>query len=205
MASTPERPGADVVAELDRVFAFALELDRLKAVLRRTRPIGLERRENSAEHSWHICLLAMALHRRCAESVDLPRALELLLVHDVPEIDCGDQLVYARDAAERAVAEAAAAERIFGLLPDPEATRMLARWREFEAGETPEARFARAVDRLVPVLQNLHDGGANSWLEHAVPHHRVKEVNRRIGEALPAVWQHLETKIDALFEELGKG
>lgn len=201
MASSSE-PAAAAPAtscELAAVFAFVVELDRLKGVLRRTKPVGLDRYENSAEHSWQICLLAMVLARHCARPVDLQRVLEMLLVHDVPEIDCGDQIVYARDAGERATAEAAAAERIFGLLPSSEGERLLARWREYEARETPEAVFAYAVDRLMPVLQNLHGPATNSWREHRIAMVRVKEVNRCIGDALPEVWREVEPRIEALF------
>ena len=186
-------------SDLEAIFGFALELDRLKAVLRRTRPTGLGRYENSAEHSWQICLVALVLARRCRVPVDVQRVLEMLLVHDVPEIDCGDQFVYARDAAERHAAEGAAAERLFGLLPEPEGSRLLERWREFEARETPEAIFAYAVDRLLPVLQNLHAGAQGSWREHGVPLHRVTAVNGAIADALPEVWAELEPRIAALF------
>lgn len=188
----------DPGAELGRVFAFVVELDRLKGVLRRTRPVGLERRENSAEHSWHVALAALLLAPYAREPVDLQRVLEILLVHDVPEIDCGDQFVYARDPAETAAAEGVAAERLFALLPAELGARLLARWREFEERRTPEARLAYAADRLLPVLQNLF-GGAHSWREHAVPRERVKEINAAIGEACPLAWQQLEPLIDELF------
>ena len=199
MASSSEPEAAGAGADLAAILRFAVELDRLKGVLRRTRPVGLDRLENSAEHSWQLAVMAMALSRHCAFAVDLQRVLELLLVHDIPEIDCGDQFVYARDPRERAAAEAAAAERLFGLLPAPEGEWLLARWREFEARATPEAVFAYALDRLMPVLQNLDRGPAGSWREHSVPLDRVKEINRCIGDALPAVWAEVEPRIEALF------
>jgi putative hydrolase of HD superfamily len=187
-------PAEDVLRLLD----FAVELDRLKAVLRRTRPVGLERRENSAEHSWQLATVALVLARHCAQPVDLPRVLEMLLVHDVPEIDCGDHFVYARDPVATAALEAAAAERIFGLLPPADGERLLARWREFEAQQTPEAHLAYAADRLMPVLQNLR-GGARSWREHGVTAAQVKAINAVIGRACPGVWAVLEPLIDELF------
>jgi putative hydrolase of HD superfamily len=162
--------------------------------------VGLERYENSAEHSWHVAVLAMLMAKHSAEPVDLQRVIEILLVHDVPEIDCGDQFVYTRDAAQVAVAEAAAAERIFGLLPPAEGEWLLSRWREYEVRQTPEAKLAYAADRLMPVLHNLR-GGARSWRENEVPLVRVKEITRAIGQACPAVWAEIEPLIDSCFAD----
>jgi putative hydrolase of HD superfamily len=194
---SPRRPvGA---AEVARVFAFALELDRLKAVIRRTRPAGLERYENSAEHSWQVALVALLLAPWSPVPVDLQRVVEMLLVHDVPEIDCGDTFVYARDAVATAAAEEAAAIRLFGLLPRAAAERLLLRWREFEHGDSPEARLARAADRLMPVLQNVHADG-RGWRENGIRGEQVKAVNGgRIAAVVPEVWAVLEPLIDAVF------
>jgi putative hydrolases of HD superfamily len=185
-------------ADIQRILDFVVELDKLKAVLRRAKPVGLQRYENSAEHSWHVAVLALLLAKHSAEPVDLLRVVEILLVHDVPEIDCGDQFVYTRDPARVAVAEAAAAERIFGLLPPAEADWLLSRWREYEERRTPEAKLAYAADRLMPVLHNLR-GGARSWREHDVSLARVKEVTGAIGEACPAVWAEVEPLIESFF------
>lgn len=192
------RTQSETRADVQRIFDFVVELDKLKAVLRRAKPVGLERYENSAEHSWHAALLAMLLAKHSAEPVDLQRVIEILLVHDIPEIDCGDQFVYTRDAAQVAVAEAAAAERIFGLLPPSEGEWLLSRWREYEDRQTPEARLAYAADRLMPVLHNVR-GGARSWRENDVALQRVKEVTRAIGEACPAAWAEVEPLIDSFF------
>ena len=193
-----QRNERNTSAGIQRIFDFVVELDKLKAVLRRAKPVGLERYENSAEHSWHAAVLAMLLAKHSAEPVDLQRVIEILLVHDVPEIDCGDQFVYTRDAAQVAVAEAAAAERIFGLLPPAEGEWLLSRWREYEERQTPEAKLAYAADRLMPVLHNVR-GGARSWRENDVPLARVKEITRAIGEACPAAWAEVEPLIDSLF------
>jgi putative hydrolases of HD superfamily len=182
-----------------RALDFAVELDKLKAVLRRTRPVGLDRQENSAEHSWQLAVVAMTLAAHAAETVDVGRVLEMLLVHDIPEIDCGDHFVYSRDPAATARVEAAAAKRLFGLLPEEIGARLHARWHEFEEQRTPEARFAHAIDRMLPILQNLR-GGAYSWREHGITADQVKAINgAAIERALPAVWRVLEPKIDALF------
>lgn len=191
---------ASAPSDLLKIFDFLIELDRLKAVLRKARPVGMERYENTAEHSWHVCVLAVLLVKYCPFPVDLGRVLEILLVHDIPEIDAGDQFVFTRDSAATAVRENAAAERIFGLLPAEEGDRLLARWREYEARETPEAVLAYAADRLMPVLHNLR-GGARSWRENQVSHARVKEIVKDIGLACPDIWAAVEPMIDAVFAE----
>lgn len=199
-ASGPmNRPLPVIATELDRVIAFAMELDKLKAVLRRTRPTGLDRHENSAEHSWHVALLALALARHAEPPVDAVRVVELLLVHDVPEIDAGDTIVYRRGDATRE-GERHAAIRVFGLLPEPEASRFLERWEEFEARDTPEARFAYAMDRLMPVLHNLQADG-QTWRENDVSLDQVLAVNQAIGAACPAIWEHVRGRIERHFAE----
>jgi len=186
-------------ADVRRVFEFAIELDRLKAVSRKIKPLGLDRYENSAEHSWHVCVLALLLARYSAAPVDVGRVLEILLVHDVPEIDHGDHFVYSRDVTATAAAEAIAAERIFGLLPEAEGRRLLSRWREYEERQTPEARLAYAADRLMPVLQNLF-GGGQSWRENRVPLEQVRAlVHDATAEVCPAVWWSVGPLIESLY------
>ena len=185
---------------LSKIFDFLIELDRLKAVLRKARPVGLERYENTAEHSWHVAMVALVLVPYCKFPVDLERVLEILLVHDIPEIDAGDQFAFTRDPVATAVRETAAAQRLFGLLPPEEGERLLARWREYEARETPEALLAYAADRLMPVLHNLR-GGQRSWRENQVSHDRVKEIVQDIGLACPDVWAAIEPMIDEVFAQ----
>lgn len=177
-----------------RIVSFALELDRLKAVLRKTRPAALDRCENSAEHSWHVALLAALLHEHTSEPVDLQRAIEILLVHDIPEIEIGDTIVYATRTPEMAEAEADAAARIFGMLPEREAAWCFDRWQEYELRQTPEARFAYAVDRLMPLLHNIGSGGAG-WREHRVPVERVLAINEPIGDMLPEAWRQARAAV----------
>lgn len=161
---------------LARQFAFLLEIDRLKTVLRQNTLLDRSRRENSAEHSWHVALLALVLAEHAERPIDAGRAIELLLVHDLVEIDAGDTFAYdARGAETQEQREEAAAERIFGLLPPAQAQRLRALWDEFAAGETPEARFALAVDRLMPMIHNaLTEGSA--WRANGV---RAEQVRRR--------------------------
>jgi putative hydrolases of HD superfamily len=154
---------------MQQVIDFILEIDRLKGVTRKTRPLGLERYENSAEHSWQIALLASSLVRYAAEPVHIDHVIRMLLVHDIGEIDTGDTIAYAVGGwDERKAAELAAVTRIFGLLPAPERDAYLLLWREFEAGDTPESRFANAADRAMSVAVGVSRGatgaGGAGWL-----------------------------------------
>ncbi len=177
---------------LEAQLTFARELDRLKGVLRQSRLFDDSRAENSAEHSWHIAILATLLAEYGPPGIDLARVVRLCLVHDIVEIDAGDVFIYAEaDRAAVAVAEVAAAQRLFGLLPPEQAAEWRACWEEFEAGETDEARFARAMDRLMPMLHNLY-GNGSSWQRHGVTYAQVEARNRPILEIAPRLWAHLE-------------
>ncbi|MHB0968955.1 MAG: HD domain-containing protein [Thermoanaerobaculia bacterium] len=182
---------------MQQIVDFVRELDKLKAVERRTKPIGLARYENSAEHSWHIALLASSLVQYAAEPVDLDRVIAMLLVHDIGEIDTGDTIVYAEGGwEERKAAERAAVERIFGILPEPQRARFLALWQEFEECATPEARFANAADRAMPVIQNLGNHG-QSWRENGISHERVlARVGPPIKNGCPELWTYLESRLE---------
>lgn len=182
----------DIAARL----RFVLELDQLKNVLRQTRLADSSRRENSAEHSWHLAMTALAMAPVASDDFDLDRAIRILLVHDVVEIDTGDVFIYDTDAREAMeVEERAAAERIFALLPDPVGTELRELWEEYEARETPEAKFAYSCDRLQPLLLNLA-GGGGSWSDHGLTVDRVKAVNEKIALGLPAVWEIADAMID---------
>jgi putative hydrolases of HD superfamily len=186
------------MAEIQSALAFLVELEKLKAVLRKNKPLGLNRYENSAEHSWQICLAAMSFAPQVSSSMDVSRVVEMLLVHDVPEIDIGDTIVYAGKSADDEAKEIAAAKRIFGMLGGEVGARMFARWEEFEAGVTLEARFARAIDRLLPVLENIHNNG-QSWRENGIRLEQVLNMNKRIGAIMPGVWAALKPRIEACF------
>ena len=159
---------------LTRQLQFVRELDRLKGVLRRTSLIDRSRRENSAEHSWHLAMMALALGEYAPAGTDVARAIELLLVHDVVEIDADD--TFAFDVAgnlDKLERETAAAERIFGLLPDDVAREFRARWDEFEANETKEAQFANALDRFQALVLNDAAGDGGTWRAHGVSREAV--------------------------------
>ncbi|MDC7698124.1 HD domain-containing protein [Vogesella indigofera] len=181
---------------MQQIIDFILELDKLKGVTRKTRPLGLERQENSAEHSWQIAMLAASLAPYAAEPVDISHVVAMLLVHDIGEIDTGDTIVYAEDGwEERKAAELAAVTRIFGLLPAAQAQRFMSLWQEFEDGETAEARFAHAADRAMPVLLNLANNG-QSWRENGISHARVvQRIGPPIREGCPALWDYLVERL----------
>lgn len=167
---------------LDRQFTFIVEIDRLKGVLRQNALADGSRRENSAEHSWHVAMLALTLAEHAASPVDVGHTIRLLLVHDLVEIDAGDTFAYdAQGASTQRQREQAACERIFGLLPSAQAHVFRALWEEFDAGQTPEARYALAVDRLMPMIHNaLTEGSA--WRANGViapqVRHRAESITR---------------------------
>jgi putative hydrolase of HD superfamily len=189
-ADSPRARIRELAAErLARQLEFVIEIDRLKTVLRRTDISDGSRLENSAEHSWHIAVMALLLAEYAGQELDVPRVLEMLLVHDIVEVDAGDTFCY--DAAAnhgREERERSAAERLFGLLPADQAARFRARWDEFESRQTPEARFAAALDRLEPVLLNYVNAGG-SWRRHGVDEEQVRSRNRPIGDGAAELWE----------------
>ncbi|MEU6407917.1 HD domain-containing protein [Microbispora sp. NPDC046933] len=159
-----------------------MEIDKLKRVIRRNSLIDGSRRENDAEHSWHLAMMAMTLAEHAPPGTDMSRVVEMLLVHDIVEIDAGDTFIYDPVAVEgQAALERAAAERIFGLLPEDQGARLRALWDEFEERRTPEARFARALDRLAPIIANHHNEGG-TWSLYKVTADQVMEKVRLIAE-----------------------
>jgi putative hydrolase of HD superfamily len=181
---------------LHRQIEFILEIDKLKSILRRSYLINDPRLENSAEHSWHLAVMAMLLAEHANTEVNLLQVLKMLLVHDVVEIDAGDTFCY--DVAgndTKAAREILAARRLFGLLPDDQRQEMHGLWEEFEARQTPEARFAAALDRLMPLLHNYHTQG-RSWREHGVTQMQVLERNAHMDEGSETLWAYIEAMIE---------
>jgi putative hydrolase of HD superfamily len=176
----------------DRV-AFLLEADRLKDVERRNRITGSGRRERTAEHSWHFALAATVLAPLADAPVDVERVVLMGLVHDLVEVDAGDTFVY-DDAAqvEKAAREQACADRLYALVPEGSVLRRV--WEEYEHGDSAEARFARAVDRVLPVVLN-HATGGTSWREHGITADRVLAVNRRIADGSARLWSLVEALV----------
>ena len=186
-------PTLTVAARLAQQIEFIAECDRLKEVFRQTVNTQSRRAENDAEHSWHLCLcvIVLAEHANVRE-LDVLRVLKMLIVHDLVEIDAGDTFAYDVAAmATQHAREVVAAERIFGLLPADQAGEFRALWDEFEAKETPEAKFATAVDRFQPMLLNCRSQGA-AWKRHGVTHDRVVARNRHIAEGCAELWRYAE-------------
>lgn len=184
--------------DLGDQLAFLLEADRLKGIERMTRLLDGSRRENSAEHSWHLALFALVLHDHADEPVDLLRVLTMVLLHDLVEIDAGDTFAYDDAGHEtKAEREEAAAERLFGLLPPDQGPRLRAIWDEFEHGQSAEARFALALDRLQPVLLN-HARGGGPWRDHGVSVERVLDRNRVIEHGSRLLWSEAERRVREL-------
>jgi putative hydrolase of HD superfamily len=184
---------------LQRQIGFLLEADKLKAILRRTPLIDNSRQENSAEHSWHLTLAAVTLAEYAPAGTDLLHALRLLIVHDLVEIDAGDTFAYdeGEGAATKDVREAAAADRLYGLLPAPAGARLRDMWESYERGDSPEALLVMAVDRLAPVLLNLTEGGT-TWREHGITYDRVVARNGpHIEPVFPDAWAEVLVRLDA--------
>lgn len=194
MTDTPD------AARLDAQMAFLMEADRLKSVLRASRLADGSRFENSAEHCWHLALFAMTLADQAGPDVRIDRVIQMILLHDLVEIDAGDMPIHgAVDHAAQAAAEAAAADRIFGLLPPDQTASFRALWDEFEAAETPDAVFAKALDRTPAPLLNMANGGG-SWADYNVTE---AQIDARVGTVItrgaPGVWAWLKPKISAFF------
>ena len=183
--------------EIPKIVQFVLEIDKLKGVLRKVKPVGEDRYENTAEHSWQIAVFALSLARTLEMPVDAERVVAMLLVHDIGEIDAGDKFVFAQDGwEERKAAELRAVERIFSLAPETIATFLLDMWKEFDAGETQDARFAKAIDRSMPVLLNLSNGGG-SWLENGITYERVcARVGPEIEAGCPELWNYMKRQLE---------
>jgi putative hydrolases of HD superfamily len=180
---------------------FVLEADSLKSVLRRNSITDGSRRENSGEHSWHLALMALVLAPRSNEPVDLSRVVEMLLVHDLVEIDAGDTFVYDAVAREhKEELETRAADRLFAMVPGADGERLRARWDEFEARATPEARFAHAVDRLAPLLLN-HANHGQLWTENEISADRALAYNAHIADGSEALWQAARAVLDDAVEQ----
>lgn len=172
---------------------FILELEKLKAVLRQTRPVGLERKENSAEHSWQTTMAALVF---MPDHLDALKVLKMLLIHDIVEIDAGDVFVYdeaARKAAEQV--ERKAALRLFGMLPSPLDKELHELWVEFEDRASPEAEFAKAMDRVCPVIQNINSA-PSSWTDHGITEQQAIAKNAEIMKVDPELWNCLRAGIE---------
>jgi len=174
---------------------FIKEIDKVKYIQRKTKLFNSDRNENDAEHSWHLAVMAVVLAQYANEPVDILKVVKMVLIHDIVEIDAGDTFIYdTQKDHSNTDEERLAANRIFGLLPQEQAAEMIAIWEEFEAGQTAEARFARAMDRLEPLLQNTSNNGG-TWSEFGVTFSKVYDKKRVIKEGSETIWNYAETLI----------
>lgn len=190
-----------VMERLEDQIRFLVEIDKAKNVLRRSVLTDGSRRENDAEHSWHLAVMALILREYANEPIDLLRVVKMLLIHDLVEIDAGDTFAY-DDAAheDKEEREKAAADRIFGLLPPDQELEFRQLWEEFERRETPEARFAAALDRLHPLLQNFHSGGI-TWRRHGITKAQATRLNSSIELGSTELWRYARALIDQADEK----
>lgn len=181
---------------LEEQIRFILEIDKEKNIFRQTHITGFTRRENDAEHAWHMAMMVYLLREYADEDFDLAKAMMMALMHDVVEIDAGDAYAYDTQAlATQKEKEERAAERIFGLLPDDQREELRALFDEFEQGETAEARFVRAMDNFQPLLLN-DDNDGRDWREHGVCRTQVEKRQIRTARASQEIWEHTETLIE---------
>ena len=204
LAGRPDNAPDDLRARL----AFLAEADCLKSVYRATTLVDGSRPENSGEHSWHLALYALVLADHAAPDVDVNRVIRMLLLHDLVEIDVGDVPIHsangaAHGSAQTQAAEAAAADRIFGLLPNPLRIDLRALWDEFEAAETPDAVFGKSLDRVQPVMANLMSGGG-TWITYAVTYEQlVSRVGVKVAKGAPGVWDWVNLQAAGFFQPEG--
>jgi len=181
--------------EIQQIFDFIIEIEKLKDVYRKTKPVGLERFENSAEHSWHVSLCALMLKEYANEEINIDRVIKMLLLHDLGEIDAGDTIVYDSHTTEVKEQEDAGFRRILQLLPEEQQNDYLILWEEFENAQTPDAKYAKAIDRIPPLLHNLH-GEGHSWKTHNISKEKVFAVNSKIANGSQKIWDVLKDKLD---------
>ena len=185
---------------LDRQIAFLMEIDRLKHVYRQTYLLDRSRHDSDVEHSWHFAVMALVLSEYAKDTIDVFKVIRMALIHDIVEIDAGDLCVYDnKDPESRRAVERRAAERIFGILPADQAKELIGLWEEFERRETPEAKFAAAMDRVDPVLHNCYTEGM-AWKDHDLSIGEVMEINSRIGAAAPELWDKVQALIRSCAE-----
>lgn len=180
---------------------FIKEIDKLKYIQRKTCLFNSERPENDAEHSWHLAMMTIILSQHADQPIDVLKILKMVLIHDIVEIDAGDTFIYdTRKNHSNTEEELLAAQRIFGLLPPEQAEELTAIWQEFEEGITPEAQFAKAMDRLEPLLQNTSNNGG-TWTAFNVPYQKVYDKKKAIKKASASIWNYAENLINESVEK----
>lgn len=186
---------------LTQQIAFIKEIDKVKYIERRTKLFNSDRRENDAEHSWHLAMMALVLSDYSDAEIDLLKVIKMVLIHDIVEIDAGDTFLYDQNKNhDNTEEELKSAERIFGMLPEKQAAEFIEIWKEFEMGDTPEAKFARSLDKLEPLLQNTSNNGG-TWQEFGVKYQAVYDKKKAIKNGSKALWNFAENLIDESVEK----
>ena len=181
---------------LEQQIQFIVEADKLKSVIRHTYIVSGERRENTAEHSWQVALLAWLLAEYAEETINICKVGKMLLIHDIVEVEAGDTFIYDESGKEDQVEkEQASADKLFSLLPDDQADEMKKLWHEFESCQTSEARYAKSIDRIMPLLHNYYTEG-KSWQEHDISREMVLKVCSPIQAGSEKLWELAKTTID---------
>lgn len=188
-------------SNFEKQISFIKEIDKLKYIQRKTSLFNSNRHENDAEHSWHLAMMALVMSEQSNEKVDILKVIKMLLIHDIVEIDAGDTFLFdTTKSHDNTEEELKAANRIFGILPEEQAKDLIAIWEEFEAAETAEAKFAKAMDRLAPMMQNdSNDGG--TWKEFDVPYETVIEKKEKIKEGSEAAWEYGKGLVDKFYQK----
>ncbi|MEZ7812659.1 MAG: putative hydrolase of HD superfamily [Paracoccaceae bacterium] len=187
---------------LEQQFSFLNAADRLKKILRATPVLFGARPENSGEHSWHVALYAMVLADQAGPSVTISRVIQMLLIHDIVEIDAGDAPIHGNhDPILQAKIESKAADRLFGILPADQAQNFRALWDEFEAAQSADAIFAKSLDRVQPVMQNIAAGGG-SWIDYNVTFDQLEDrVGTKVARGAPQIWNYVRVRAQAFFSK----
>lgn len=181
---------------------FIKEIDKIKYIQRKTKLFHSNRNENDAEHSWHLAMMTLVLAEHSNEPIDVLKVLKMVLIHDIVEIDAGDTFIYDTQKDHcNTKEERKAANRIFGLLPKEQANEFIDIWEEFETGETAEAKFARTMDRLEPLLQNVSNEGG-TWREYGVHYDKVFEKKKSMEEGSAVIWNYTKNLLE---ESVRKG
>ena len=184
-----------MLKEVTQILDFMVEIEKLKGVLRKSRPVGLKRHENSGEHSWHVCISALMLKDYADEAINIDRVIKMLLIHDLGEIDAGDKIVYESETVEQKNKEWSGVKRVLDMLPNRQGEEYLALWEEFELGESADAKYAKAIDRIPPLLHNINDDGYG-WKKHNIPKEKVLNFNQqRILAGGKKIWEGVEAKL----------
>ncbi len=191
-----------ITNDLLKQIQFIKEIDKIKYIQRRTCLLNSDRPENDAEHSWHLALMAIALSEHANKPVDILRVLKMVLIHDIVEIDSGDVFVYDKSKSHKNTEEEfAAAKRIFGLLPENQAKELIDLWKEFEDGETDDAKFAKSLDKLEPLLQNFSNNGG-TWDKYNVTYNELYTQKKSINKGSDTLWEYAENLLN---ESVDKG